>query len=320
MKRKDFIKTGLVTAGGLLLPVKSHVLENTARGKVIDTLSEEPVEGAVLKFYAYPDGNLINEYVTDSDGYYYPDMVGIETITWGEIKRAFKDNNFESLKSKADKQSSSWNKVVINHPDYYDAGRYVKSGELLDSDIIPLSFDMELFDGGCRPKGYTERWAEQPEWYVDISPTPNKNIEITQDKIDLVKEIINNDLIKFSRQIGGGSFINNPKITIGTNRPELGTERTINISWNDENVSGAHGERLDGKRIYYGSIYFSTNWFRRETYLHELTQVLGVRGEIQNYNFMENGQYTQHGLDSGKILYSRPIGSRSPDEDPIPSL
>ena len=64
-------------------------------------------------------------------------------------------------------------------------------------------------------------------------------------------------------------------------------------------------------------------WFwtydkKREDYLHELTQIVGALGPIEYLDFIINGEYTQHGLNSGKILYSRLIGSKSPDINPVP--
>ena len=52
MKRRLSLKTGLIAAGSLVIPNKCYGLEN----RIIDTLSEKPVEGASVKYYEYPDG------------------------------------------------------------------------------------------------------------------------------------------------------------------------------------------------------------------------------------------------------------------------
>ena len=125
--------------------------------------------------------------------------MGVETVLWLNIKKLFnEDTEYDNLrknsiakKAAAKKSGNEVYKVVVNHDDYFEGMRYCRGGETFGTDIIPLSFDMELFDMWCRPLGVTQRWAEQPKWYINISPAYGSGNEVTQDKIKLVKEIIN---------------------------------------------------------------------------------------------------------------------------------
>jgi len=324
MKRREFLKAGLITALGLI-PNKASGLEVIANGKIIDTLSETPVENARLKFYSYPGNGLLKECATNSSGEYSTVPVGIGYDKWMDIKKLYNDDNeFDKLrkntinKKVAKRADNNWAKVLINHDNYFDAGRYVDlSKNEFNTDIIPKTFDMELFDMWCRDPalgGCTQRWEEQPKWYIDTSPAYGSDKEVTQDKIDLVKEIINNDLVQFSNE-----FINAPYIEGGREPPTFGTNGLVLISWDDTGGPGVHAEWLDKNKIYAGAILFNTTGPDRLVYLEELTQVLGPRTGSETRNFWdENGRYLPVAYDIGKVLYSRPIGSRSPDIDPEP--
>ncbi len=168
---------------------------------------------------------------------------------------------------------------------------------------------MELFDMWCRDPslgGCTQRWEEQPKWYI-WTDLPN------QEQIDMVEDIINNDLVQFTN-----GFINNPVIEKNENPPNLNDlNGKIIVMW-DKDPSFYHSEDLDGNRINSARVTLSTYFLERRPYLEELTQVLGPRTETETRYFWDENGYLPVGLDIGKILYSRPIGSRSPDIDPEP--
>jgi len=321
MKRREFIKAGL-TVGGLLIPSKAESLEVIANGKIIDTLSEQPVENAKLSFYSYPENELISEHMTNSNGEYNTVPIAVGYDKWIDIKKLFNDNpEFDNLrkialeKRVAKRANNGILKLEIKHDNYFDAVRYIDlSKNEFNTDIISKTFDMELFDMWCRSiNGCTQRWEEQPKWYIDVSPAYGSDKEVTQDKIDLVREIIQDDLIKFTN-----SFISNPHIEEGREPPISNPNGWIFVNWDDNYIgSGYHSEELNGNKIYSGLVAFSTRWFERDTYIEELTQVLGPRTETETRYFwdLETGVYLPIAKDIGKILFKRPIGSRSPDVD-----
>jgi len=294
MKRRNFIKTGLMTAGGVLIPSESY---GSDIGKIIDSLSEEPVEGAIVDING-------EKYVSDSNGI-CKNVVGVEPSIWRDIKLLYNDDaKYKNIERRVGKKASDLEVASISHDDYYNAVRNVDPDNF-NIDIIPKSFDMELFDMWCRSiSGATQRWKEQPSWYIDTR-LANK------DQIDLVYEIINNDLVEFSN-----GFINNPEIKDGEEPPEYGELGKIVIIWKDEGGPGAHAEWINNNEIYAGAVRFNlikpTIW----TYLQELTQVLGARTETETRYFFDENGYLESGLQIGKILYSRAIGSKSPDTDP----
>ena len=136
MKRRDFIKTGIVTAGSLLFPGKSSGLENKLYGRVIDTLSEEPIENAELWFYEYPNNNFFDRHTTDSNGLYNMIPTGIERLTssWRDVKLGLGLGDKNALKrlqkgqKAAKKAGNGLTKIKAKHDDYFDAVRYSSEG------------------------------------------------------------------------------------------------------------------------------------------------------------------------------------------------
>ena len=216
MKRREFLKAGL-TATGLLIPNKASGLEVIANGKIIDTLSEAPVENAKLSFYSYPGNELISEHMTNSNGEYNTVPIAVGYDKWMDVKKLYNNNpEFDNLrkialeKRVAKRANNGILKLEIKHDNYFDAVRYadLSQGEF-NTDIIPKTFDMELFDMWCRDPalgGGTQRWEEQPKWYI-ITNVLDKTIEVEQNKINMAKNIIQNDLVQFTN-----GFINKPYI------------------------------------------------------------------------------------------------------------
>jgi len=316
-----FSHKSFVFAGGMILcwlisvrfVLSDTEIRNTVRGRIIDTFSEKPVEGVKLQFFAYPAGNLIHEYMTDSSGYYYREIIQEKKLTTKLINLIFRGSEQKSYKT-----YTGWFKVIFSHPGYYRAVRYSKGMNVLNTDIIPLTFDMELFDMWCRasPQGSIplQRWIEKPKWFIYTGPAIGSDIEITREKIDLVKEIIQKDLVKFTH-----GFINGAHIEEGEETQLDNLEGWVLIYWSDTGGPGYHSVYVNGNIIFSAIVQLSTTWFYRRTYLGELTKILGLTHDVDTLNIWNNdGYYLPEGYDVGKILYSRPHGSMSPDEDPAP--
>jgi len=321
MKRREFIKAGLITAGAglaeFMFPSESNGLESMISGRIMDTLSESPVYGAKLKFYD-SNNNLVFEAESDENGI-FPTGVAVGDDKWIDVKKLFNNapefNNLRKIaleKRVAKRADNGILKLEIKHDDYFDAVRYVDlSKSEFNSDIIPKSFDMELFDMWCRDPflgGCIQRWEEQPKWYIWTDMA-------NEEQIDLVKEIINNDLVQFSN-----GFINAPVIEKNENPPNLNDlNGKVIVMWDNSGGPGFHYEDLDGNKIYSGGVQFNLTGPLRVVYLEELTQVLGPRTETETRNFWDaSGQYLPVAKDIGKILFKKPIGSKSPDIDPTP--
>ncbi len=97
MKRRDFIKkTGLWTAGivtaEFMFPSKSFGLEDVVSGRIIDTLSENPVSDAEVNING-------EKYTTDIMGYYNNIPVGVNSDLLSDVKKLYNNNpEFDELR------------------------------------------------------------------------------------------------------------------------------------------------------------------------------------------------------------------------------
>jgi len=193
--------------------------------------------------------------------------------------------------------------------------------------VVPADFNMPFFDEVCvRGSGETgkgtQRWMQKPKFYINIGPAYHSGILPTQEQINVVLDVIQNELPRFT-----DGFINNPVIEQGTNPPAYGTEGYIIVAWHDNMPgTGQHGEWLSnndlGPEIISGSVDIRTLVTGKRTALAELTQVLGGRCDADSFPktpsifcVKEGGTdyYTTLDLQVGKLLYNRPSGARSPD-------
>ena len=296
---------GLLAGALTFLPAKrANSLENIVNGNVIETISEAPVKSGVnIKAW---------EYLGDRIG----DFVG-EAVT--------KDNGDFNLI--LDNNSSNYLKLEISKSDssYYQAERYVDLNKDILLDIVErhevdvydldgnrtnIDF-MKMFDMWCRDPalgGSTQRWEEQPKWYIwtDLA---------SQEQISMAEGIIKNDLVQFTN-----GFINNPYIEEGKQDDILSKASygSIIVYWRNYGGPGEHGENLENNKIVAGTVSFNTIEPVKGTYIEELTQVLGPRTETETRYFFDDKGYLESGPQIGKVLYSRPIGSKTQDEDPEP--
>ena len=309
------------------------VLEEIAlSGQITNVLTGESVSDADLKVWEYLGdgevGDLLGEYKTGSDGFYNKSS-SVEPNSWGRVKLLLKD-----LVVRKKPITTDWVKIEITHPDYYDpAVRYFNlgEGEEFDANIIPVH-DVEVYDNRLweieeidfmelanwrvRSPPFAEkpfeRWVKPPKWYIDTNPAYGSGVEVTRDKIDLVYEIIQNELVDFTN-----GFFDNPYIEEGINPPKgIGW---VTVKWKDLGVIGYHAEFIDGNEIVAGVVGFWTLSKERETYLQELTQVSGLTSEMERKTVWDKeGYYIDSAFELGKWIYSRPLGNMNPDIDSAP--
>lgn len=309
MERRNFLKAG-ISASGLLITNNSFGLENIV-GNVKNILDNKNIEGANVKLYDHPSGEMIGEYITDSSGNYTSTITGIKPTLWGDVKRLFTDN--PSMKRRVEEitkrtLSSNIIKAEITHLDYHNAVRYFNSGVGdFDAAIANKSFDMEFFDAWARGgKKSLRRWNINPKWYINPA-----NADQTQ--INLVKEIINVDLTEFT-----DGFINGIIEETSTERNETGS---IYIYWTESgDYYDNHNEVIENNEIKQISTWFSKSNRLRRVYLRQLTQCMGLLNNgVSGKDFWtDDGHYTTQGLEIGKFLYNSKSGNISPDTEPTP--
>ncbi|MDO8623042.1 MAG: hypothetical protein Q7R52_02255 [archaeon] len=281
-------------------------------GRVTNTLTENPVENAKLKFYN-PSGEFIAEYITDSNGVYNP-PTGIEPTRWAEVKRLFTEDMLikrRDVLKRLSKLSSSSNvlKAEITHQDYHNAVRYfdVSKGNF-NATIAPQSFDMGFFDAWARGgQKVLRRWNSSPKFYI------NTNLAESS-QIDLVKKIINVDLTEFT-----DGFVS---ATVEETTEQKNERGSILVYWDEkeDDYYGNHKETIENNEIVSASTWFNPKNHLPKIYLRQLTQCLGfLNNGVSGKDFWTNdGHYTQQGLDCGKFLYNSKPGNISPDTNPAP--
>jgi hypothetical protein len=219
-------------------------------------------------------------------------------------------------------------RLVFTHPEHYERQTSEFTAfvdTLLNETMVDTSFNIEHYDKITRSREQalrpgTQRWATVPRVYINTSPAENNggdSTEVTQVMIDTALSVIG-DLPQFAYNLFPGDTV---EVETGTN-PPWGTEDYIIFMW-DNTIPGAgeHYERLDGNRIDYAVARAGTE-AGRGTYLQELSQNLGGRNDsnIVQPSILNSPSagYNYHPVDFliGRLLYSRPIGTTSPDSDP----
>lgn len=292
---------------GLFIPNTILSLESII-GNVKDVLSENPVEGANVNLYNYPSGEFIGGYVSDSNGDYNLSITGIEPIPWIDVKLLFRNVTAKKINKPS---SSDIVRAEIIHQDYHNATRYFDSkGNNFDTSIIPVSFDMDIFDSWARTKGKgLQKWVNQPEWEINV-------VGAKREYIDLVKEIIYNDISQAMKW-------NNPLVREVETNENIGKIGKYVVYWvdksEDDDNYGNHEEILDGSEIISASTWFLKSNKTKRIFLRQLTQGLGfVRNTSDREFYTSDGNYNQNGLDMLKVLCSMKKGTISPDIEPLP--
>ena len=142
--------------------------------------------------------------------------------------------------------------------------------------------------------------------------------------------------MEFTTDADGNKYIGNPNIPtidggenirVGQNPPDpkKHTPGFINILYEDGGP-GYHGEEVKDNEIVWDGILFNTGGPHRDTYLQELTQVLGPRadddlkifgskGSVLCVNPFETAEkYQPTDLKLGKFIYTREIGNTPTDK------
>jgi len=200
--------------------------------------------------------------------------------------------------------------------------------------IVPKTFEMDFFNETCRNyvgntiigagNGVTQRIPDDKldTWkvYIDTNNAFGSGASVTQTMIDYVVNIIENDWPiltdgKLNLTIANGG------IEQGTIPPAYGTNEYNVHVWNDSGAgSGGHYEYMVGNSV--NSSYSRANTSAGiETLKQELVQILGVRWDSNLYASAFNDPLTQtdyNQLDKNvvKLLYNRPIGNTTPDNNP----
>lgn len=184
-------------------------------------------------------------------------------------------------------------------------------------EVIPDSFDMDFFNECCRSYGATQRIADEDlsAWkgYLDLNPAVWSGIEPNGTMIDYATQVMNEWCARTE-----GKFC--PEIDEGITPPDYGTPKITIFYWDDSSGGGGHDEYMEGNKI--TSSYAEVNTSEAlGTYRHELWQAVGVRNDSNLAPSIFNDPYTrddysQVDKDSIDLLYSRPIGNTSPDNNP----
>jgi len=218
--------------------------------------------------------------------------------------------------------SSSSNRLIINHPDFYErqTSSFTAKDTTLNETMVEAIFNMVHYNAVCRSRGQTQRFVDPPTVYVDTSPALNPDGSTTpvpQERIDDALEVIA-DLPQFAVGLYPNDQVN---VEIGTN-PPWGAEDYIIFLW-DNTISGRgqHYERENNDIIDYGTTKMKTT-SGKGTMRQELSQNHGARKDSDLVEGIFNDplglrtDYSDNDLKIGKFLYSHPPGNASPDTDP----
>jgi hypothetical protein len=220
------------------------------------------------------------------------------------------------------------------------------SNQILTS-AIPTEgrFDLDFFDHVFRDLGEsgTIRWTYEPEFEIwmqvyDCEEMGSNGFcteflataqPLPPPVLETVKGVITNDMSKFT-----GGVLNGSNITMVHHEPGTiltqddmiqGGKITFALTILPHGTSWAWPWRYDSGHMYGGHIQINKHHKKlRGVISHELAHNLGYfhpRGGhyVPLKSIMRYGDFTDPTLNDilhGKILYSRPPGSRTPDKDP----
>jgi hypothetical protein len=271
-------------------------------GRVTDTLTDIPLEGALVKM-----GD--KEALTDSDGRYKLQLDRYRFAPRTHPVTITKDGyvNRESGRLRVDSEND------IRGMDY---------------DIFESRF-LDFVNETLRSRGVLQKWLVDPVVYVDVSNAPD------QEKIDWVTQILNEKIPEWNGRHPDVRLVNSLDEAPGD------FNRYITVRWGGSDILSwgdlaTHSERFPGERgfehivgdpneIIYGSIKFWNNHpvfglLDYRTYLEEFSQVMGMRSDSELLPSIVSEfpveDYTEADRLVGKLLKRRPIGNRSPDRDP----
>jgi len=314
MEKRNFLKMGGLAIVSLVFnPISTAFGLEGVVGKVSDKLNKNPIEGANLKLYSYPEKDFIAEYTTDSSGNYNPTNTGVKSTFYLKVKKLYDGilEDEEKAMKVAKRASSGIIKVDITHEDYVDAIRYFDSlGNNFDATIAPKSFDMSSFDSWTRSTGKgLQKWGKKPDWKINVAGAERTYV-------DLVKEIISNDITYAMNW-------NNPIIQEIETAENIEEPGKYLVYWTDEDKDnyGNHNENLsNNNEIISASTWFLKSNKMRRIFLRQLTQGLGFVRNTSSYEFYTpEGYYTPQGKDMLTVLCSMNAGNISPDTDSAPA-
>ena len=223
--------------------------------------------------------------------------------------------------------------VVLDSPSHYKhkAGTLTtNSDKVANFELISNTFNINFYNEVARRPvdgGQTQRWLTVPQVYINTSPALGSGVQPNQQEIDLVESIFRNDIPRFNN----GFTNNNITITKGTTPPTYPALGVIIFEWDDRSGAlGIHVENLNGNEINSALARVKTGLVNsQQLYVNrqEITQPFGPRNDSNIVNSIFNDpqtpgvdNYQQVDLDTGIILYKRPIGNKSengiPDSNP----
>ncbi len=303
--------------GGLAvgIPAAARGPAPTIAGQVTDILSSEPVRRAKLRVQGH--GSVR----TDEGGRYSLALVDAGT-----------------------------RKMLLRKSGFYTRRTYVSVGRQpveLDVGLIPTrgGFDLEFFDHVFRSRGRrgTEPWSDPTMdveiWtrifeldssvarYVDQGDAPASFVEFAQSVVaDHIEPLTGGHV-----RVGMVRVVTHPagtQLTFDATRPAGVVRIAVASDPARTEFSLVAVSCAGGPGSCWGAIdIHPKDMDRRAIVLHELGHVLGWdhplgRNRVPLPSLMgpepEPDYPTEHDLLHGPILYSRPVGSRTPDRDPRP--
>jgi hypothetical protein len=190
---------------------------------------------------------------------------------------------------------------------------------------IPDGFNMAEFDKIVRPGGKTQRWsfdpARKPVFYI----TSYTQDPVPKDLKNRIRDVILNDLPKISSIFGGAEIKDEPDFS------KVPKENAFVFCFSKSGTgAGCHSDD-NGYLRYYAEVALggSDAWgddntinITRSVIVHEAGHGVGFNGHATNQKnsvmFQGNGpsSLTQLDIQNGTVLYDRPAGNSSPDNDP----
>ena len=138
----------------------------------------------------------------------------------------------------------------------------VSDGTTVFNDEI-VTYDnnwMSFFDDVARRYGATQRWKTpseggvKPTFHV-LTKTYDTGVDVSQERIDLVKEIITNDLNQFTLNEFGWTDANIVYHDDINDFPAAGTANVVRVAWGENEGPGYHSEKLNGNQIYGATVH-----------------------------------------------------------------
>jgi len=199
-------------------------------------------------------------------------------------------------------------------------------GKLTDIDfkIIPLTFNMDFFNETGRCNRRTQRIPDSMlstfQSYIDINPVTGSGATITQEMIDLALDRIE---LEWPVLTDGKLTLTkaNGRIQTDTNPPVYPTTGYNILYWNSTIAGqGGHAEAVSSNEIISTKVAMSP-YASIGGYRQELAQTLGIRCDSNSVPSIFNDpmtqtDYLQIDYDIIKVLYNRPTGNRTPDDNP----